>query len=535
MARESRLELADAQPLHNLNRGLDRSVAPTRIDPLGLHTAYNVVINDGRVYPRPSARPSTRYGSQLTANPCSMIGLFLNRSSGVFTPYRAESNFTTNQLEFFRWTGVMWSSVASGLSTSRDTPPQFTLFKDEAIVLPGDGAVYRWNPATLALATVDSAQADTDLRPPEAPRFVVATGARVFLANGRAPESVGGSERFSSRIWWSTTNDSTIWNNGTGKPERRSAGYQDTQHDTYPITGLAFHSGQQVIAFKDWSVYFAQWRGSPLWYDFVPMSTRIGCVASKTIKQWRDQLLFLGADCNVYAIAVNGQIQPVANRIQTYMRSIVDYSKLNRAVGLVDPTDNLYWLFVPTTAHESEFGRHIFCMDLETGAWTEGEFADSGIEVLDAFESRVFDEQPFLLFGGADGRIYEFDFQQSMTDRLTTFSANIWSRVYDFMEVFQGGGEHGEFHRMGLHGSSGTARPVYRTGRSIRHLEDSAGTELEVIDHDKNLIEGISPTPESVSGRTEAQRFGQWGVKWPAGTESPMRLDGVTPWVLGRS
>lgn len=536
MARRNTYQQADTAPLYNLVLGINRSVAPTRIEDLGLSEAWNVVIDDGRILPRPGARASTRYGAELTANPCSMFGLLLNRSTGVFTPYRAESNFGTNQLEFFSYGGGSWTSRASGLTTSRDTPPMFAQFKDEAIFVPGDGDMYRWNPTTLALATINSQQATADLRPPAAARFVIGTGSRVFAANGRAPNSSPGSERFSSRVWWSTTGDATIWSNGTGIPERRSASYVDLQHDTYPITGLVFHSGQQVIAFKDWSVYFAQWRGSPIWYDFVPMSTRIGCVASKTIRQWRDQVLFLGADCNIYAIALNGRIQAVGDKIQPHLASIANYDRLKRSVAVVDTVDNFYWLFVPTESHAGQFGRHIFCMNLLTGAWTEGEFVDTGIEILDAFQARTFDELPFLVLGGADGRIYEFDYQTQMTDRATTFDAYIWSKVYDFMEMLQQVGENGEFHKMALHGATGKAYPRFRTGRTIRQVEASTSTKLLApIDQDLPFVrDDLSPTPYHTSSRTNAERFGQWGVYWAAGESAPMELDGVTAWVKDR-
>lgn len=533
MARQLSGERADGTPIWAPRSGLDYSIPPTRIAEDGLAEAMNVVIDSGRLLPRPGLRASTRFGSELTTHPCSMAQYVLNRSTGLFTPYRAESNFGTNQLEFFKWTGAAWSSVASGLGTSRDTPPQFAQFKDEAIFLPGDGPMYRWDPSTGNLDSIDSLQSDAELRPPSRARFVVATGARVFAANGQAPGAGPTDERLSNVVWWSTSGDSTIWTNGGGIVSRRSAGYTTLQHDTYPITGLAFHSGQQVIAFKDWSLYFAQWRGSPLWYDFVPMSTRIGCVAHKTIQQWRDRLIFLGADCNVYTIDLRGSIMALGDRIQPYLEQIVDYTKLRRSVAWVDPVDNYYWLAVPTTAHGGEFARHLFCLNLNTGSWTEGEIVDTGAGILDANQIKTFAELPFFLLGGEDGRIYEWDYTNPMQDRSTDFEARVWSRVMDFMETFNQVAGTGSIHKISLHGSEGKAIGRARTGRTVPQvLASTSIRSFGEIDQDLSAYRtDLAQTPGYVSGRTYDERFGQWGILWEEGTATPMEVDGVTAWI----
>ena len=277
---------------------------------------------------------------------------------------------------------------------------------------------------------------------------------------------------------------------------------------------------------------FAQWRGSPKWYDFVPMATRIGCVAHKTIKQWRERMLFLGADCNVYAIDLRGSIVAVGDAIQPYMERIVNYERLNRSVAWVDLIDNYYWLVVPTEAHGGEYGRHIFCLNLTTGAWTEGEFADPGLEVLDAFQARVFDEFVFYLLGAADGRIYEYDHFNLMADRDTQWESYVWSKVYDFMEYFRQVAETGSIHKLALHGDSGLAIGRARTGRTLSMV--AADTSIQTfgqINQDLAQVRAdLARTRGYVSGRTIDQRFGQWGIQWPAGTQTPMSVDGITAW-----
>lgn len=508
-------------------QGIDKSIARTRVPEMGFDEAYNVVLTDGQIKPRPglAAVSSARLPNNDVGDPISLFTYFLNRQYNTFFAYRCQSDFAAGTLDVSYHNTLAWVPLITGIGTSRDTPPAFTQFKDEAIFVPGDGEMYFWDPNSFSLNTIDSVQADTDLRPPDKTRFLAATGSRVFAANGIVP---GGSERISNRVWWCTTGNSRIWSNGTGKTEAGSASYQDLQQDTYPITGLFFHSGQQLIVYKNWSVYFAQFRGSPVWYDFVPITRGIGCVSSRSIVEWRDKSLFLGSDYNVYMISLQGQIQAVGDRIQNYLASIIDPAKANRSVGVIDPINNQYWLFIPTAVHAGEFGRHIFCLNLETGAWTEGEIADIGAEILGSFQWRSFSEAPVIFLGGDDGYVYEWNFTTPMTDRATTWEARVWSKVYDFTEVFKGAGDTAQLHKMALSADSGKATPRFRTAQNLDKLDSEAIVTLDTIDH------ALDRTPGYVSSRTYADRFGQWGILWAAGLASPMAVQGVMVWALPR-
>ncbi len=526
MARAGSLKTADAVPLWGPWDGIHREVPPASIPDKGFYDAWNVVLTEGRIQPRPGFRLSTRYTNTDT-DPLSLFEILRDRG-GVEYPIKGNSDFTAGTLGVSYWDGAAWSSLVVGLGTSRDTPPVLLPFKDEGLLLPGDGELHKWTPSGPSLVTVDSLQPNTELRPPDKARFIATTASRVFLANGIEP---GGSERYPYRVWWSTTLNSNIWSNGTGDIGRGSASYQDLQHDTYPITGLHFHSGQFVMAFKTWSIYIGQWRGSPVWYDFVPITTRVGCIAGKTIRQYQDTVLFLGSDLNVYMLGARGKLQPVGLPVQDYLQGIVDFSKANRAVGLVDHDESLYWLVVPTTAHGSEQARHLLCLDLSTGAWTEGATAVSTLQVLHGTYGYFVGSGSVIFWGSEDGKLYEYDVASPMRDAGTQWEAYVWSKVYDFMEIFGGRqplASEGEIHKVSIHGSEGTCTPRVRVGRTVQDIESATPTTFSEID------QAATDSIPYVSERTFSERFAQWGLVWPVGTTTPTPVDGVAVWTLPR-
>jgi hypothetical protein len=529
MARQLQYPLADGPPLWNIAEGFDRSVVPTRISELGLHEAYNVVLVDGRIQPRPRARETSfvYQPAGAPAGPCNYLGL-LQRSWGGSHIYRGEADFGAGTMDLYHWDSAtpQWDSTLTGATTSRDTPPTSVQFKNTGIFIPGDGLMYEWDASSFLWADIDSLQATADLRPPNKARFVVATGSRVFAANGMPAGLSSESDRITYRVWWSTTGNSRIWSNGTGVPERGSASYQDLHHDSYPITGMIFHSGQATMVWKTWSIYLSQWRGSPMWYDFVPLTTAIGCIAGHTIKKWRNWMLFLGSDLNVYAIGLQGEPQPLGAKVQPYIQDIADLAKVHRSLAMVDYQDNLYWLILPATTDAQEDPQHLLCLNLETGAWTEGKIA--GFQITSAFTYQPPSGPQRMMLGASDGKIYEFDYQTALADGATNWSAYVWSRVYDFAEAYKDLGETGEIHKVMLHGEAGAATARTRIGKTVKQVLAASPTVFGEVD----LTVGSPIT--YVDERTNAERFAQWGILWGAGEADPMEVEGVTVWALPR-
>lgn len=520
--------MAQDQPdaVYQLDAGEVRNVPASRIPPNGCYETKNVVFYEGRVRPRLPFIEATSIAT-ASSNGCCHLGLMQTQSGSQYI-MRAEINSGTLKMDVFYYDGGWNDITAPQLDGDEDHTPWSTQFKGEWIFCPGNDAVYSWA-ASGNMVTLDSRQADTNLQPPDKPYIVASTASRVWLANG-----IVDGVRIPWRVWWSDTGSSIIWSNGAGLPSQGSAGYQDIIHDSSEIVGLFFQGGKDMICFKRTSIYKGVFKGGPVWYDFEPISMNHGCSAGQTIKSYRNTLIWLGDDFNVYAMPQRGQITAIGDAVAPQLRSLLNLNKIKRASAVVDSNLGLYWLFVPQGAQTTV--NKIFVCNLQTGAWAEGEIAGSTVKILCAMEYRPGYAQPLMLFGSRDGKVYQTSpLSTTLIDGSsggsggTAYEAYVWGRVLDFLELFkQVGSETGEFHALGLQGESGKATPRCRTGDTVKAVLAASSLTYSEIDMD------ASPPLPYAANRTGLARFGQVGVQWTSGQASPMPLDGVTVWSMPR-
>lgn len=543
MARENDTSETDGAPLWNIAAGLDRSVVPVRINDLGLAEAMNVVIVDGVIKPR-SAMVANRFGGNpgSSGGPPAMFFNVRERDSQedvpIFLLWGSETTPPFRSLTAYRWTGVTWTLLSGfGSATSSfDTPPQATAFKDVAIVIPGDGNPRVWVPGTSDFSelTSNSVQPDAALKAPIDCRYVESSGSRVFMANGAA---YGGTERLSNRVWWSDSGTYNVWSNGTGKPERGSASFEDLQQGefgTYEITALKMHSAMQLLVWKAWGIWAATWAGDVVTWTFVPGTFKIGTIASKTIQQWRDKLVFLGTDCNIYAIDVGRNVVAIGDKMQRYISRIINPLNANRSFAAVDPIENQYKLFIPVGT--SDFPNWEITLNLETMSFTEQEYPCQFTSAYSYFPG--FDALPgiFLTQYANNGVMRELSYTPGCNDKVASnaaeigFSAHIWSKVYDYNEMYRGASELGEIHKIALHGDRGKATAVARSGQGLYELQNATSPDLLTFGE----LDVTTNTAHYVSERTQSARFVQWGVEWAEGEDDPLHLQGVTVYGLPR-
>lgn len=532
------LNKAQAIPLWKLDGGEFYNLPSAVIPETGAFAAQNVVFFDGKLRPRP--------GLQLAAvSPADTDPTFLANSSILHLGYMVTQSQTYNLIrvqtavssviKVSKFSGAgAWSDItgALALTYAADVAYNSAQFKGEFLLCLGNSNLLRWNGAGT-LVDVSAAQPNVALRAPANPTFVCATGSRVFLANAIDPNS---GLRVPYRVWWSDTMNSGIWSSGEGIPGQGSASYQDlTQgRDSSPITGMYFQGATQVVVFKRHSVYRGVFKGSPVWYDFLPVTQSRGCVAARSIQCYNDTLVWLGDDYNVYAMALNGQITAIGDAVRPRLQEIFDPS-LNNGCSVTSTLDvvlSLYWLIIPRS-NSGVFTYYVFCCNLRTGAWSEG-VNMSGKHMLSGFwlqpEPPFFTQTPLAIWGSNDGRIYSYDYSKvKMLDIDVPFDATWWSRTHDFVQLGKGSGETAEFHKVALHGTAGVAVPRIRMGRSI--AEVTSDRKLYTFEA-MNLAD--PDCPAYVYGRANADRFGQIGIYWAPGTRHPAIIEGVTSWGLAR-
>lgn len=505
-------------PLWGLTAGQYNNLPSTRVPETGLSASYNVYISEGRIRVRP---PLSVYARTDSPRACNHVSHMITQEGLVYL-VRSEIDLATDLVAVHAWDGSAWTTLGSGFFGAEGIPPDSCMFKGEWLFLPGDDQVQQWTGGP-ALVELGSLQPDPELRPPDAPRHICANLSRVFLANGIDPLS---GDRNPWRVWWCSKGDSLTWDPGGRKPEAKNASFQDLMHDNTEVTGLHYHDGAEILAFKPRSIYTGVFNGGAALYLFEPVSLEVGCIAGRTIQSWNGLCLFLGAQ-NVYAKPVGQKPLPIGEAIAPRLRELLDTEYAHRASAVLDPILGTYWLFIPTDG-DGTCGSIFACSLRDKFAWTEGRVEDSRIRIMSSAVFWPTDAEPILVLGSRDGRVFRLGGGTAMLDGGTEYSAHFWSRTLDFVEVLaQEGAETASLQKMSLQGTSGTATGRIRTGPTVASLE-GVGTEFGDFDMSQDWDQSFR------GGKPEAVRFAQVGAYWPPGTATPMPVDGVTVWGMPR-
>lgn len=508
-----------AMPMWGLTAGQFSNVPSPRIPDSGLSSSSNVYVSEGRLRVRPSL---VEYAPTNRQVPCSHVAHMITQD-GIPYLMRTTTDPATGEVQVHAWDGSSWTTIQTGLTGGEDYPPESCMLKGEWLLCPGDDKVYRWT-GGAGMVSLDSLQPDPDLKPPDAPSHIASNLSRVFLANGIDPYS---GERVPWRVWWCSKGDTLTWDHGGRKPEAKNASFQDLMHDNTEVTGLHYLDGAEILAFKPRSIYIGEFAGGYNLYLFTPVSLDIGCIAGRTIQSWNGLCIFLGAN-NVYAKPVGGKPQAIGDAIRPRLAKLLNKEYAHRASAVLDPVLGVYWLFVPQNA-EATCGKIFACSLKDKFAWTEGEISDPHLRVLDAGLFWPSDSDTRKVIASRDGRIYQMSDSPPMRDGTFKFSAYGWSKTLDFVELLaKAGSETATLQKLSVQGLSGEATGAVRVGPTVASVE--ASEDVEFGDFDMS-----QPWDQSFrSGKPQAMRFAQVGVKWPSTVQEPMPVDGITLWSLPR-
>lgn len=512
-------------PLWDLSKGLYFNVPTVKIPDGGTQYAKDVFFFEGRVYPRFPFREYAEAPNNGNTEPINGIygAFFLGSSQFIM-----RSRITAGLINVDYYAGPWTDITPVGLAGSLAQPPSACQFKQEFIFCPGADAVQKWT-GSGNMVSIDSLQPDADLQPPDVPYYVTASASNLFLGNG-----IVGGQRDTTRVWWCSHRDSNIWNTtGSGNPLQYTAGYTSLEHEPSEISGMAFHGGRDVIALKRSSLYKATWVGMPVGFRFDPITVGIGCLSQPSVKFWRDIMIWLGTDFNVYAMPFRGQIQPIGDSVRKRIEQLLDLSKSRQAVAQIDTPRGVYRIFMPDA-----YGvcKTFLDCNLATGAWSEGEILASGISIMSASEYRPGYSRSRSLYGSLDGKIYthygESAVYRNLMDGTATtgnYGPMLLTGVFDAIQFAKQAGETMELHAISLQGEYGAATPVFRVGDTIKEILGAQIQTMTEID-----LDGVEDRTYSATIRSESCRFMQVGIYWESGESVPMVLDGITAWVKPR-
>lgn len=523
---------ASGTPLYQPDAGLIANVPATMVPDRACTECDNVQFFDGKIVVRPGFQVDSVL-SPLIPDPTHIInhlGTMVTQAQEYFLTH-VEAKGTAATVFAFSTPTAGRTQINSTLlfCDPSGQRPTSTQFKGEWLLATTGSNLQRWI-GTGMLVDVSTAQTNAALQCPGNPYFVCSTASRVFVAN--AIDNATGL-RVPWRVWYSDTLNSGVWSNGGGLPEQGSSGYQDLLHESSPIKGMIFQGGTRVVVLKAHSIYRSSWVGSPVWYDFLPISKTRGLAATHSLQEWNDILIFLGDDYNVYMLAKDNSINAVGDPIWPILRDLVNEFFSYAITSWVDHTRGLYHLIIPYNQYGVVVNK-IFTLNLKTGAWGMGTLASTSLQMASALWYRpsppFFLIRPISILGGTDGQIYSVDYtDHTMADGDVKFTATWWGKAQDLMALMQGKGETAEFSKAAIQGETGTAQPQIRMGKSLKELKaDAKQYRFDGMDFD-------AANPDAyVTKRVDAERYGQFGIHWPLGISNPAEVQGFTAWGLPR-
>lgn len=401
--------------ISDLGQGLHTHVNEFDIPPGGCSACTNVLWVDGYLRARPglaSIYSPYPWGSVQVCH----LALYTDFASNV--TLMAVTRPTATTLDVYKYTSS-WAVVATGLVGDSAIPITSCNFKGYWYMTTGGGGLYRYDGTTWA--SVASLQSTARFKVFDKPRIVVAGDSRLFVAGCHTTQDGSGSGAFVSyRVAWSDFLLGETWGGGTGGG---SSGYVDLAQDSAPISGL-YYSNSSLLAFKPNSIYIGFAAGPPKTFDFRQFVSGVGCISHQTIKRFREgQILWLGDD-DVYLGGPSVTPVPLGNRVRPLIRDVVDLTRINQAIAVIDQQNYLYHLLFPNTTNYRV--DRLFTVNLRNGSWWTGDLtAISGLNVGAALEFRQGPWRTRQLIAISVGNIYDFSLSNTRDD-IYPFSC-IWT------------------------------------------------------------------------------------------------------------
>ena len=299
------------------SRGLNTAQPPHEVPMDMASDGFDVIVNDNKKLTKRDGFDNingTSVSASATIN--SFGSLYL--SSGT----NFEIFGTSNGGVWQESAGVVTASVFSGLSTTQ--PFDYTQFLDSMIVLDGNVTPRTWTGSasgTISAAASASKYGETHLN-------------KFFLA---------GMSYATSRVDYSTTGDFNVWT-GTGTDQ-----FQVSQNDGQDVTGLKSFSRNELVIFKDYSMYklIGYDKAS---FNLMSIDTNIGCVNNKSIQNYKTSVQG-GILIFAYRDGIYVYDGATAKKVSSYIQDFWDTLNQNKFINMrscIDIGKGRYMLSVTT-------------------------------------------------------------------------------------------------------------------------------------------------------------------------------------------
>lgn len=458
MSRYGKLRTLD---MWGLRKGVFYDRHLLEIPPGGAYDSLNVVNYNGFLRQRPGTEVVLRDPDLDTIGqedvPIRHLSQFVNFDNERFLVKLIAPNTDANptdSIAFRLHDGTGWaynvSTTVAGSGVWGRIPASSVNFKGEFFInnFQTDDDIHVWSGGPFT-ESLHFKQINPQLRAPKGAQFLAAHPDCLIVANVRDQSNI----RRAYRVSWSSKLDATTWRNeNSSDVGSGTSGYVDLAEESDPITAL-WASGDIILAFKARVIYQGEFVGPPLGYRFTkPFSIGAGCVSHHTLREYRDGILVWLGDDNVY-IGSPGKIpQPVGVPIQPAIRNMADLSRMDRAVGIIDPDYPFYHLFLPNNVNGKV--DLLFSLNMVDYSWWRGSLAGSGLDVRTAMSYRESTWDNHILLGGDDGKIRRFG-MSIVGDEEESFPA-YWQSGVVAVDNYIQGVEQGSVQQLRAYAFSGS-------------------------------------------------------------------------------
>jgi len=466
------------------DKGMFRDRPKTQIPQGGCYDAVNTVIVDGKLKVRQGFKEYITF-TGVTENAVQHQDLFIKNGSLywiVGLKYKDVDTFSKIGFYYKNPATGNWDTITAGLMNDIDLPIHSCSFKDAFFFTNKMYGCRYWTGSGGSTAMSFSTYGD--------PGIVFSTNSRLFVA---------GFTNYPSRVYWSDWLDYTSFGvAGT------SSKYIDVLDDpTALTTGLSLND--YIYLFKTRQTYIMYKANYPLYFEYKRVSSDIGCTANRSLKIFRDVLLFMGDD-GIYQMQ-GTQYQPVSDQINKRIKEVIDTDYFVRVFALVDKSEWLYHLFIPTIGSSGLVDKW-FTLNLKTLGWTENDISTfhpfSGISRYETmWDSEIY------IGDQSSGKLCEMDFAYTDDDGIS-FTPSWTSGVIDILEQSQGKIQLATLDQIMLEAESGQANVEVFSGE---HFHKFTSRNTYTINLDGNSANFIKSNNKS--------RYFQFKLTYPDLTDLP--------------
>ena len=251
-----------------------------------------------------------------------------------------------NNLFELNGAGLSLVATGAGLNTGRTL---FTSFGNAVLVCNG----------TDGIRILASTGGNFNIAPTDAPKAAIIESVGLFVL---AFNWSDGTDTHADGWWSCALGDYTDWT-----PNITTQAANGRFLDSAGAVTAARRINDGIIAYKKRSMYFGQYVGGDIIWQWSQVATNIGCVGQDAVVNAGGMHYFVGAD-DLYSYD-GSQPRSIGGNIKRWFFADADPARLKNIVAVHDRNDDHVWFWYSSTTASSGFFDTAIVYNMLTGAW----------------------------------------------------------------------------------------------------------------------------------------------------------------------